>query len=313
MKRFTHPGRVWLALLPLLAAGCAREQALLPKEPAAAVAAGWENYRSSEYDRAVKLFEAAAMSAPTGSEERAQALFGLATAWNLRRPGEDRKKAQAYYEQVVEEGSESAAGPWAALGLARLQHLVPVGEEPDYTVVRSGYQRVIDRYPGHLAAQEAFIYKMSTFIATLKEDETRYALAGLQKFVKTPGQKAFLQPAWSLMAVGYTTLKEPEQRLYAEIMALRTTEVDPTNPFTEFAWAYWNIATIAEFDVGDFDLARSYYRRLLNEYPRDIRVFGAREALQRMDRVEAGLRAEAGSAPATNAPAAPAPARRART
>jgi tetratricopeptide (TPR) repeat protein len=171
-----------------------------------------------------------------------------------------------------------------------MKHLVPVGEEPDLGEVRRAYTEVMRRHPGHLAAKEALIYSMSTFIATLEEPQTRYAIANLQRFVRRPGAREFLQPAWSLMAVGYTTLKEPDQRLYCEVMALQHTEADPSNPFTEFAWAYWNIATIAEFEVGNFALARQYYQRLIREYPRDIRVFGARQALERMDEVEQGMR-----------------------
>jgi hypothetical protein len=37
-------------------------------------------------------------------------------------------------------------------------------------------------------------------------------------------------------------------------------------------------------------LAREYYQRLISEYPKDIRIFGARKALERMDAIEAALR-----------------------
>jgi tetratricopeptide (TPR) repeat protein len=255
-----------------------------------ALAAGWENYRLSEFERAVRFFEEALQQAPADSDTRLQALYGLGTVWNLRRPNEDRKKAEAYFQQVMAAAPRGDVGAWTALALARMKHLVPVGEEPDVAAVRQAYTDVMRRYPGHLAAKEAFIYAMSTFIATLEEAQTRYAIANLQRFVQKPGAREFLQPAWSLMAVGYTTLKQPELRLYAEIMGLKTTEVDPANPFNEFAWAYWNIATIAEFETGNFALARQYYRRLLREYPNDIRVFGVKQALERMDRVEGEMR-----------------------
>ena len=65
--------------------------------------------------------------------------------------------------------------------------------------------------------------------------------------------------------------------------------MDVTNPFYDNSFRYWNIATTAEFEVGDFDLARVYYTRLIEEYPQDIRVFGCQQALGRMDRVEEEL------------------------
>jgi hypothetical protein len=45
-----------------------------------------------------------------------------------------------------------------------------------------------------------------------------------------------------------------------------------------------------EFEAGDFAIARDYYRRLMAEFPREIRVFAARKALTHMDDMEAALR-----------------------
>ena len=87
-------------------------------------------------------------------------------------------------------------------------------------------------------------------------------------------------------------MNEQEQRLHAEQRSFELTEVDPADPFVEFAWAYWNLATLAEFEVGNFALARQYYHLRLEKYPKDIRVYGCKQALQRMDDLEARLRAE---------------------
>ncbi|MFH0881287.1 MAG: tetratricopeptide repeat protein, partial [Lentisphaerota bacterium] len=203
------------------------------------------------------------------------------------------EKASTIYQQIIDTHPESDLAAWSLLGLSRLKHLVPVGQDPDYSAVMKAYDGVIARYPQHLAAKEAFIYKMAVLISTLQEKETRQALAELEKFVQNPSQE-FVGPAYSLIAVGYTTLNQPEKRLEAEEHSLATTEVDPTNPFTEFTWQYWNVATIAEFELGDFATARKYYNKLIAEYPQDIRIYGAKQALKRMDNLEAQLRAEAG-------------------
>lgn len=294
-------GIIATALL-LFAASCSRQEQVARLEPAAAIAAGWDSYRLSEFDRAITFFEQA--SAAADPVLRGQALYGLATTLNLRtpEPQQDKKRAAELYANTIADQPSSELAVWCRLALARMNHLVPVGQEPNIGVVRKSYQEIIDAHPGHLAAKEAFIYKMATFIASLKEPETRYALACLSRFVSQPGQKEFLQPAWSLMAVGYTTLKMPEQRMVAEIRSLQCTEIDPSNPFNEFGWAFWNIATIAEFEVGDFTVARAYYQRLLRDYPHDIKVFATRQALKRMDELEAKLRAEL---PKTTPPTAP--------
>lgn len=276
------------ALLFVGLQGCARA----PK-----VAAGgeqsldraWLNFRLAEYDLADKEFSAILARAPAGSEDSIRAMFGLANVWNLRRPGEDLEKARSYYETIIRDHAGHDLAPWCELALVRLQHVVPVGKDPDYDAVRKGYRAIIAKHPGHLAAKEATIYLNATLIATLDEALTWQAVSNLTAFIAT-GTREFVGPAYSLLAVSYTTLKKPDLRLQAEIKSFEHVEIDPANPFNEFAWAYWNIATIAEFEVGDFDLARNYYRKLIQEYPVDIRTFPAQEALARMDRVEQTLR-----------------------
>jgi len=54
----------------------------------------------------------------------------------------------------------------------------------------------------------------------------------------------------------------------------------------------WLIAVYAEFDAGDFKTAREYYRRLIDEYPTDNKVYMAKMALERLDEVEAQIRRE---------------------
>ena len=283
-----------LVLFALLAAGtgagvgCTRAGAGAG-DPRATLAEGWQNFRLAEYDLALRDFNAVLAGAEAGSDNRLQALFGLANVWNLRRPGEDVARARRLYQQVIDEAPNHDLAPWCALALARMIHVVPVGQDPDYDKVREAYRDIIARYPGHLAAKEATIYLNGTLVATLDPALTRQAISNLTAFIAT-GTKEFLQPAWSLLAVSYNTLNMQPERLNAEIRAFENVEVDPANPFNEFAWTYWNIATIAEFEVGDFDLARGYYRRLIEEYPADIRVFGSKQALARMDRIERALR-----------------------
>ena len=286
IKQFIWTGCVGMALAGLT--GCGR-----PTGPSLtggpSLDHAWQSFRLAEYELADKEFEAVLARAEKGSEDYLRAVFGLANVWNLRRPGEDIEKARALYRQVIEEAPEHDLAPWCELALVRLQHVVPVGKDPDYSVVRQGYRDIIARHPRHLAAKESTIYLNATLVATLDEALTREAVSNLNSFIAS-GTKEFLGPAYSLLAVSYTTLKNPEMRLASEIKAFEKVEIDPANPFNEFAWAYWNIATIAEFEVGDFDLARRYYRQLIKEYPVDIRTYPAQQALARMDAVEKALR-----------------------
>ena len=262
-------------------------------DAAALIGEGWTKYRLSEFHDAQLAFEGACASAPKGSDAWAMATYGLATTWDLRRPGEDPKLATQLYKEILAGTPKSPMLPWTELALARQKHLVPVGQEPDYAAVNKAYQHIRDKFPGHLAAKEAFLYLQSIQLAKLDPKSSQAAVNKLLDFVAHE-KKEFLSPAWSLLAVGYTTLGDQEKRLEAEQKSFETTEVDPSDPFIEFAWAYWNLATIAEFEVGDFDLARQYYRLLIEKYPKDKRVYGCKQALARMDALEAKIRAEEG-------------------
>jgi tetratricopeptide (TPR) repeat protein len=207
-------------------------------------------------------------------------------------PDQDKEKAGALYREIIERAPEGDLAAWGWLGLARMEHLVPVGEDPDYDAVREAYREVVARFPDHPAGQEAFLYLQSTYVAAMDEEQTRSALEALKAFVEHRPDSGFASPCYSLMAACYEILDEPERRLQADLMAYETSEIDPTNPFQDNAWRYWILATVAEFEAGDFDTARRFYRLLIEEYPTETRKYGAEQALERMDALEARLRNE---------------------
>ena len=290
-NRTTNAARRILAGLLALGLCACVKKAEPAGDASALIGEGWTAYRLSEFHDAQLAFESARASAPRGSDDWAMATYGLATTWDLRRPGENPTLATTLFQDLLAAAPEGPMAPWTELALARQMHLVPVGQEPDYAAVNAAYQHILEKFPGHLAAKEAFLYLQSIQLAKLEPKSSRAAAKNLLDFVSRD-QKEFLSPAWSLLAVSYTTLNEQEQRLHAEQRSFELTEVDPADPFVEFAWAYWNLATLAEFEVGDFALARQYYHLLLEKYPKDIRVYGCKQALQRMDDLEARLRAE---------------------
>jgi hypothetical protein len=65
-------------------------------DAAALIGEGWTAYRLSEFQNAALAFEAARASAERGSDDWAMATYGLATTWDLRRPGEDPARHQLY-------------------------------------------------------------------------------------------------------------------------------------------------------------------------------------------------------------------------
>lgn len=256
---------------------------------------GWDAFQLGDYKLALARFEEAKNAPGADEETRLRATHGLASVWDLRRPvaTQDDALADSLYREIIDQAPGHELAAWSSLAIARMTHLVPVGEEPDYEAVREAYQEVIDQYPDHLAGHEALIYQQSTLIQSLDPEATRRAVERLTAWLDAHPESAFQSAAWSLLAQAHETLGDPDRQLDALLKELETSEVDPLNPSSaDQSWRYWQIATTAEFLAGRFDIARTYYRRLMEEYPLDFRKFAARQALKRMDEVEARLREE---------------------
>ena len=160
----------------------------------------------------------------------------------------------------------------------------------DYAQLARDYGEVYQKYPDTLAGEEAFLYQIRLSLPTADADRARKNLGDIKAFLQSHPKTPFLSPLYTLMAESCHKMNEEDERLDYMIKAVQTREVDPTTPFFELSTAYWNIAYAAEFEAGDFAIAREYYHRLMAEFPREIRVFAARKALARMDAVEAALR-----------------------
>lgn len=288
--------RIGFALLAtagvaLLLAGCRREAA---RDPAQHLAAGWSWYCQGDFSLAEKEFGAALILVPTNCPLRQQVFHALATTWDLRRPGEDPARAEQCYREAIALAPTNDLSAWCWLALARLKSQ-PQGGEPAFLKMRvEAYQQVIDRFPFHLAGEEAFLHQQSALLEKPDPGAARRVLTALGQFIADHPQSPWRSQAWRLVGHCCDVLGLREDRLAAALQEWKTQEVDPHNPLSDLSSTYWSIATIAEFDVGDFAGARECYRRLITEYPTDQKVFLARQELKRMDEVEAGMRSAKG-------------------
>jgi len=277
-----------LALLVLLPVSCGEVDTGKPHK---LLEQGWEYYRAGEYAPALKAFQRAERLNKKDPELALKIDYALATTWNLRRPGNDTAKARAYYQAILDKAPRHDLAAWTLLALARLLHVIPSDQKPDYPAMRLAYQRVIDAFPGHAASDEAFLYQQTTLLATLKPAEAAQALTNVLAYMARYPQTRQKSPLYQLVANCHQILGNPEARLEAEIQALKTRELDPTNPRANFAWPIWAIANLAEFEAGDFKTAREYYKRFLAEYPDDNKTYAAQVALDRLAATEARVRA----------------------
>lgn len=275
-----------LAAFVMLGASCSLHPA--PEGPQEALDSGWDRFRFNDYSGARAYFEYAVEHAPPGSGLRAESLYGLAVFWNHRRPGNNPERAKARYEQVVSEYREHEMAAWSLLGLARMKHLALWGRDRmDDSPVREAYQRVIDRFPNHRAGEEAFIYLQALRIVKLDPNESGIAAAELEGFIRDHPASPYLAQAYHVLAECYYDLDDPEKRIWAKSKAIKVAVNDQVTPVEMNESLYvWLVACMAEFDAGDFETARKYYRRLIAEFPENANVLEAQNALQRMDAVE---------------------------
>ncbi len=262
------------------------------ENPAEEIASAWNQFRMGEHNQALKFFNKALKVAPEKSEYQIQALYGIGITQSLKLPNADKPAAEIIFKDIISRFPDSDYAVWSMLALVRMKHLVPSGEIPDYTALRKAYKEIYDKYPKHVAGQEAFIYLIETYLAVFTVEDAKFAKASLGEFLKNHPDSSFIGTAWGLYARACETLGQKQEQLDAMINGLENKEIDPTNPKMENSTDFWSIAVVAEFEAGDFDTARKYYGRLMKEYPRDMRNFGAKTAIERMNALEEKLRKE---------------------
>ena len=269
--------------------GCGRGG---PQEgnPQTLIQQGWDEFRLNETIRAEEFFKKAAALAEKGSPSHLMALYGWGASLSYRTPDPLEEEGAKKYEEVISLAPQSDMAAWCLLGLARSIHAVPVGRDPDFDKVRAAYDRLTASFPDHVASEEAFLYKQSTYVSPLKEEGAKSALAAVLDFLERKPDSKWQSAGWGLAAECYAILDNPEKRLDAEIKALDKAELDPNNPRSDFSGAYWKIASLAEFRAGDFSVARKFYKKLMDEYPTDQKRFASEKALERMDATEAALK-----------------------
>ncbi len=257
------------------------------------IAEGWARFRVDDFDKAAGHFERAALH-PEGTEvQRAEALYGQASVFNHRRPGADLERAGEVYEEVAERYPETESAAWSLLALARLEHLAQWGLEGDIPAVQAAYQRVIDRFPHHPAGEEAFLYQQSNILVTLDAEVIERAALATKEFIRTHTESPYRCLAHHVLSACYAEMGEQTARLEAKEKALNTTVDDGVTPVEiEMLINTWLVAFDAQKEVGDFDMARKYYRQLIEQWPGSALVFASKRALEDMDAVEERIRNE---------------------
>ena len=278
------------AMLCTIVGGCRREPQV---DPARRMAEGWSWYRNGDFGPAITAFDDVLARAGQDPALRQRALYGLATTWNLRRPDEDPERATAYYRETIAANPSNDLAVWSWLALARIRTAPVAGEDVDVKEQVRAYQEVVDRFPFHPAGEEAFLLQQAARVTAVPAtNETRAVSDALELFLKTHPETPWRSAAWRLIGHCCDLLGLKDRRLAAALEEWKAKEVDPLSPNQDLAFTFWRIATLAEFEVGDFAMAREYYGKLIANYPTEQRVFLAKQELKRMDDLEAWVKGQ---------------------
>ncbi len=282
-----------------VAAGCGRGEAEVNTSDEA-FRAGWASYGLGDYHKAVYWFEMSSRLA-TNEAERVRGKYALADTWNFRSPGKNEKRAGELYREVVATDPTGAWAPWAALTLVRQDQIKAIDELPDLKTLEKGYTGVMEAYPGHEAADEAFLFLQTARMLRGDAEELGKAVRALEEWVNVRTNSLYLSNGYSQLAQGYLLQSQGRKYINALVtgvnLALRQAQ-NVNLPLGDQAGNYFKIAMAAQMDAGDFELARMYYEKLMEEYPTDQRVFVAEQHLAKMEAFKEAVRRELSQAQA---------------
>jgi tetratricopeptide (TPR) repeat protein len=284
-----RPVRFWL--MAAVGTWLLGPAALAVPSPQDNLTQAWELSRLGEFSIALHLFEEVQKAAAATPAQKLDALFGEAHVWSFRTDGNDPEKARTLYAEVMKQApSGDPLSVWSDYESVQSKHLETPIDSRDYVAIAKSYLELSQRQIGTPAGEEAYLTYLYLEQADLKDDPQDIVKKGAD-FIQAHPDSPWVSTIYSLIASCYDTLKQPRKEVDAIILSgAAAVKSSPPGIDVDNSDNYWQVAYIAEFEIGDFTLAREYYGKLIKEYPNDARVFPSKQGLARMDIVEAAAR-----------------------
>jgi tetratricopeptide (TPR) repeat protein len=289
-KKISRCAIVLIGAAPFLS-GCDRETQT--GDPRQLILNGWQQFRLEDYSASDRAFASAIdalgrSSLPQDEVQRlrAGALYGRGILWSLRRPGRDAARSKEYLNAAINADPKNEIAEWSRAALVRDEHFPERSDIAiDEAKLKTAYEQLANSNPDSAISGEMFIYRQSLLVQSLTPEDARLAIKEIDAYIAA-GKKYYISPLLMLKARAHQTLGEHPQVLAARIEAVKRKEIDKDNPFMNNAMDYYQIALIAEYDVGDFEIAREYFNKFIAEYPFDSKAFICKRELTRMDLIE---------------------------
>jgi len=241
----------------------------------------WDAFNNYDYRAADRLFRKA-LDRSRDEGGRAEALYGRGVSSQLKRPVTFFTTAAARdsFQEIIADYEESELRPLALFSLARLYDLQGVkSPEEDLKQARLLYGRCVEQYPVHPIAHEAALRYAETYTDTLNREQVKKGIAILDDWLAEHPDNV-LKGLMSL-AISDAYLYGLEDHANSQKYYVQYVENGVYNS-RKRGDAYWRIAFIAHHKTDDPELAKKYYKKILDELSLDIRAQRAIDALKEL-------------------------------
>lgn len=236
------------------------------------VEAAWDLMRLGRWDEAEARLQS---SAKQDGEKACAARFAEGMLWQNRRPSPDLARAVASYQWILASYPQSQFAPWALLEMARIPDLDVLSPRLEEAIPL--YRRVMNEYPGSDAAQEAALFLADALFAAQGRDGAQEAVHLLENWKTAHPNPSYVAAGELLLGKLY---RYPLRDYRKSVEHLGAALNGGLRSSSERLVACWTMATLAERELKDRELAVASYSRLLGEFPHHRTAFMAKERLR---------------------------------
>jgi tetratricopeptide (TPR) repeat protein len=241
----------------------------------------WQNLEYLDFRNATTAFEHILKDAAKGSDEWLEATLGLAVSLHQRQPDTKNEKLHAgeLYEEVIAASKGKEIQATALLLRGKLdQYIDYFGDKEDFDGAIGYYKQVLRDWPDSMCADQAALYMAQSYSFFMDKKLAEEGIKELKSWLKMHPDNSYASTQWLCIAQTYRMpLEDLDSSIDATIKA-----VDAGLP--EGAKAdniFWQVAAMAD-KVGNKDVSKTFYTRIIIEEPRSRYGYMAQQRLIEM-------------------------------
>ncbi len=237
----------------------------------------WNLYFTARTAEAIEIFDEVLENEKSNPAEKAQSLFGLGTCYSLGVGYHDKPKALEFYTQLARQHPDNPAAPWA---LMRIGALYDISIEKERRSSREVFTAIIQDYPQSTAIHEAVLRLSATWFRELDSEQIQKGITLLEEHLETYPQNPLASIMHFRLAYWYASVEKDYKK--SLVHRLKLAEFKMSDPH-RWALQYWGIAQTYRLKTQEYDKALYWYRKLIEECPRDLLNFPAQLMIKKIE------------------------------